>query len=333
MAPFSTKETMHNKTFIRLIVSILLLALLTGCSLFATPEPTDEQAQPNNLPGPTEVPTETNIPDIPTETPIPPTDTPTATHTFTEVPTETPTATFTPTEIPSNTPTEEPPLLVVDRDAVCRSGPGMDYPIVGYQSAGDSPNVIGKSETERVWWVITYEGKGEPCWIVDDIVSLAGNVASLPITEPPPTPAAGSPSLPAGEGLYYFLVAENSGGPFGCGDGLLYLYFGKPRTGDMVADITTALTALFANKHQYYNGLFNPAYATSLRVEDVEATAWEREIYIWLRGEVPRPNDKCHALRMRAQIWETIEIQFPDVQHAVIFVNNALLGDILVTGW
>jgi len=38
-------------------------------------------------------------------------------------------------------------------------------------------------------------------------------------------------------------------------------------------------------------------------------------------------------LRMRAQVWETIEIQFPEVQHAVPRVHNALLGDLLVTGW
>lgn len=311
---------MNKKNFTVFLVYVLVLIMLAGCSLSSTAEPTD-------------LPTETNTPEAPTETVVPPTETPTVTSTYTDVPTETPTLTFTPTNIPTDTPTEEPPSLVVDLDAVCRSGPGMDYPIVGYQSAGDSPTVIGKSEAEPIWWVITYAGKGEPCWIADDIVSIAGNVASLPITEPPPTPTSGAPSLPDGEGLYYFLVAENSGGPFGCGDSLLYLYPGKPRTGDMVADITTALTALFANKHQYYNGLYNPSYASSLRVEDVEATPGEREIYIWLRGEVAKPKDKCDSLRMRAQIWETIEIQFPDVQHAVIFVNNALLGDILVTGW
>lgn len=322
---------MNKKILIILLVNILLLTLLVGCNLTSAPEQDDDRGIPSKSPEPTDIPTETYSPDLPSETPVPPTAAPTATYTSTDVSTETPTATWTP--VPTNTPTEEPASLVVDRDAVCRSGPGVDYPIVGYQSAGDVPDVIGKSEAEPIWWVIKYEGKGEPCWIADEIVSVAGHVAGLPITEPPPTPSASSPSLPAGEGLYYFLVAENSGGPFACGDGLLYLYFGKPRTGDMVADITTALTALFANKHQYYNGLFNPAYATSLRVEDVEATPGEREIYIWLRGEVPRPQDKCHSLRMRAQIWETIEIQFPDVQHAVIFVNNALLGDILVTGW
>lgn len=325
---------MKNKVYHFLPAFVLLLVILTGCNLSSTQEPPVVPSQPTQTPEPVEQaaatntavpPTNTTVP--PTNTPIPPTDTPTATFTQTDPPTSTP------TDIPTSTPTQEPASLVVERDAVCRSGPGLDYNIVGYQSAGDIPDVIAKSDTDPLWWVIAYEGKADPCWIADEIVSVAGAVASLPVSTPPPTPTAAAPSGIEGEGIYYFLVAENTGGPFGCGDSLLYIYPGIERTGDSVIDIQRALTALFANKHQYYNGLYNPTYRSSFTVTDVDIVDGEIEMQVYLRGDFAVPIDKCDALRMRAQIWETIETQNPESQHAVIFLNNALLGDKLVMGW
>jgi len=223
---------------------------------------------------------------------------------------------------------------VVDRDAVCRSGPDTDYPIVGYQSAGDIPVVIAQSNTDPIWWVIEYEGKDAPCWIADEIVTVAGGVASLPVLEPPPTPTAKPPSnAGGGENIFYYLVKEDTGGPFACGDSLLYIDTGIPYTGDTTVDIQTALNAMFSNKHEYYNGLYNPMYRSTLRTADVDIIEKEHEFQIYMVGDFAKPKDKCDALRMRAQVWETAERQNPENQKAVIFVHGALLGDLLVTGW
>lgn len=191
----------------------------------------------------------------------------------------------------------------------------------------------GVVEGDLFWWHIHVKDGEVSCWIADTVVSVAGSTASVPRLTPPPTPTEAPISASGGEGIYYFLVAENTGDPFACGDSLLMIYPGIARTGDAQVDITNALNALLSNKHQYYNGLYNPMYASSLRVSDVDVFPGEPESNVWLAGDFARPKDKCDSLRMRAQVWETIEIQFPEVGHAVIRANNALLGDLLETGW
>ncbi len=223
--------------------------------------------------------------------------------------------------------------MLVELDAVCRTGPGTNYPIVGYLSAGDGAAIDGVVEADPVWWFIQIDNGEKACWISDNVVAVAGSVAGVPHLTPPPTPTNEPISVPQGEGIYYFLVAVGTGGPFGCGDDLLYIYPGIERTGDLEVDITNALTALFANNYEYYNGLYNPMHASSLRVEDVEALPGESEINVTLRGDFARPKDRCDSQRMRDQVWETIELQFREVGHAVIRVHRALLGDLLVTGW
>ncbi|MBC8506424.1 MAG: hypothetical protein ISR58_01575 [Anaerolineales bacterium] len=282
----------------------------------------------------------------PTSSPVPPSATikaPTATWTLTVTdtlipPTETQTATQIPptktsTSTPTQTPTPIPPAMLVDQNAVCRTGPGTNYPIIGYLSIGDAPAIEGVVEGDLLWWLIYIAEGDKTCWISDNVVTVGGNVTGVPVLTPPPTPTGEPASNIGGDGIYYFMVAENTGGPFGCGDSLLYIAPGIERTGVLEVDITNALNALFSNNYQYYNGLYNPMHASSLRVEDVEPGPAEGETTVWLRGDFAKPKDKCDSLRMRAQVWETIEIQFPDVQHAVIRVHNALLGDLLVTGW
>jgi len=57
-------------------------------------------------------------------------------------------------------------------------------------------------------------------------------------------------------------------------------------------------------------------------VEDGRAT-------IWLSGKFVKPKDKCEAERIHLQVWRTAS-QFAEVTHRpVIYVNNALLGDLL----
>ena len=307
---------------------IFFSIIIAGCSFQSKGQPT---STPSPLSATPIFPTETVTPAL-SKTPIPATETSTATqppptNTFTN------TSTNTPTNTPTKTPTEVPPSLLVEQNAVCRTGSGTNFQIAGYLSEGDTTSINGVVEGDLLWWFIQIDEGEKTCWISDNVVTVSGSVASVPRMTPPPTPTSVAISVPQGEGIYYFLVAEDTGGPFGCGDSILYIYPGIERTGVLTVDITNALNALFSNKHQYYNGLYNPMYASSLRVTDVDAIPGEPEIQVWLAGDFARPKDKCDSFRMRAQVWETIEIQFPEVPHAVIRVHNALLGDLLVTGW
>ena len=299
----------------RLISLFLLLMLfLTGCSFSAQVEPT---IAPSDTPIP---PTETVAPPTTTETLVPPTVTPTKTL----EPTATNTATSTPV----------PPSLVVSVDlgAVCRTGPDLNFAIAGYLPVGNTPALLARSETDPVWWQVELTENAVTCWVSDLVVTVEGDVESLPQITPPPIPTAASVSAQAGSGIYYFVTSTDSGGPFGCekGDSLLYVFTGKSRTGILEDDVATALNALFSNHNQYYNGLYNPMYASSLRVGDVDFSPGDPEAYIWLAGDFVRPKDKCESQRMHDQVWETVEIQFPEISHAVIRVHNALLGDLLV---
>ncbi len=291
---------------------IVFAVLLVGCNPVETPPSATVTA--------TDVPaTSTDTPVPPTATPVPPTDTSTPLPSATDTPTDT------------NTPTPIPPSLEVSQNAVCRIGPGLAYPIESYLVPGDVLIPSGFVDGETRWWFGAFETEQEEitCWISEQVVALSGDASILPTLTPPPLPTASpTPTSEKGE-IYYFLVAEDTGGPFGCGDGLVMVYPGIPRTGNFQKDVTAALNALFSNNHKYYNGFYNPMHASSLRVGDVDSPSGG-ETRINLAGNLAKPKDKCESQRMRDQVWMTVQQQFSEAGHAVIWMNNALLGDLLV---
>ncbi|MEA3351628.1 MAG: hypothetical protein U9Q82_13490 [Chloroflexota bacterium] len=301
------------------LILLVVAVLIVGCNpasqqqTFTPPAPTD-----------TDVPvsaTATSPP--PTDTPVPPTDTPTPSPSPTEPPTHTP------------TPTKEPAALEANQDAVCRIGPGLAFSIRKYLVAGEeAADVSGVVDADPKWWLITLASDDDvSCWIADQAVTVSGNVSALPILTPPPLPTASPVPTLVGGGLYYFLIAENTGGPFGCGDGIVRVYPGIPRTGNFSQDVAAALNALFSNHQKYFNGFYNPMYASSLRVGDVDRPSSSGgDTNIHLSGDLVRPKDKCESQRMHDQVWQTIYQQFSESGHAVIRVNRGLLGDLLVIG-
>ncbi len=117
----------------------------------ATPAATVTRAAPTATPSP--LPTATAVPTA-TRTPLP-TARPSAT------PTRQPTATAT----ASATPT--PLLAVVLKGANLRSGPGMDFGVIGGAAAGDSLSIIGRSDSGE--WVQVSTGE----WIYAELVQIA----------------------------------------------------------------------------------------------------------------------------------------------------------------
>lgn len=94
----------------------------------------------------------------------------------------------------------------------------------------------------------------------------------------------------------------------------------------MDTDVTAALNALFSNHNQYVNGLYNPMYKSQLKAKGVEVVG--NNVKVYLAGNLVRPKDACESKRMHDQVWYTVA-QFSQ-SRAVIYLGNALLGDLLV---
>ncbi len=146
----------------------------------------------------------------PTAIPTPRPPTPTPTPTPTEVPsssTPTPTPTLTPTEAPA-TPqvTEHPQGEVIVAALNVRSGPGVDYPVIGGALAGDVFEIVGTNPTRDWLQVLTDEGElgwisGKPAY-----TRVLGSLDGVAIVEvpPPPEPVTGG----AGQGKLVFMTTS-----------------------------------------------------------------------------------------------------------------------------
>lgn len=125
----------------------------------------------SETPPPTLEPTQTLTPELPTITP-----------TFTETPSPTfiPTLAFTPTPVV--------PLLSVSVPTNCRVGPGRVYRQVGAILVGETAEVYGRDPTGRYWYIRNPDASSGFCWAWGEYAMVSGNIASLPVYTPPPTP-------------------------------------------------------------------------------------------------------------------------------------------------
>ena len=264
-------------------------------------------------------PTDTSVPSTSTASPIPPTET----HTVTL----SPSPTLTPSD--TATPTEEPPVATIYSYSVCRHGPGTAFTVHTYFEVDSSALVRGRLEDES-WLFVELPESGETCWIFNEIVDLNKEIAMMPVVTPPPLPTPAPVPTKTDEekalGVKYFLIIPDNGGPFACGDGLVYFYSGKKGKG-IEDDITVALNALFSVKTKYVNQYYNPIYESSLKVKDVVMENGHAHIY--LGGNFVKPKTECEAKRMHLQVWQTAS-QFAEIRvRPTIWVNDALLGDLL----
>jgi branched-chain amino acid transport system substrate-binding protein len=75
-----------------------------------------------------------------------------------------------------------------------RTGPGLAYDVIGQLNQGEQVQVIG-ANTDFSWLVIQF--RGQQGWISRAILEVFGNLNTLPIIQPPPTPTAlPSPTAP-----------------------------------------------------------------------------------------------------------------------------------------
>lgn len=142
----------------RMIALILAALWLAGCARSpesSTPPLTTQEANPVSL---TTASRPTDTPVAPTNTPVVPTATatapaPTATPlaaTDTPAPSATPTAS--PTSTAASTATPATPAFQVSGEiANVRTGPGVDYPVIGQVRQGDTFAITGRNASAS-WW-------------------------------------------------------------------------------------------------------------------------------------------------------------------------------------
>jgi hypothetical protein len=111
------------------------------------------------------------------------------------------------------------------------------------------------------------------------------------------------------------------------GDSVIPINTGQYRTGDVAADVATALRSLFV-KREFIAGLYNPVFRSNLYVDSVDFKPFSGLVSIRLSGTYVRSDDRCDTPRVRAQIWATIR-QFKGIKTIDILLNGNLLGDIL----
>lgn len=297
------------QTPIYLIPVLLLAAIVTGCGaggLGPLGRPTDTAT-----PTPTDEPTATPLPPTSTPTPLPPTATPTATSTF--------------TPSPSPTPTNVPPSLVVNQNAYCMNGPGEAHGVRTSFLAQATPPVVG-STADKNWYAVDVPELGATCWLWHSLVDLNGTLEQIPVLTPPAPPTQAAAPTASISGLKYFMIAPDTGGPFGCGDGLVYFSSGIKQKGSVPENIKAALNALFSVKTKDFGKYYNAVYNNHLKVRSVDFDPVSGKAVIHLGGSIPKPPNECESRRIHGQIWETAR-QFHGVKSIGIWLGNVPLGD------
>jgi SH3-like domain-containing protein len=110
------------------------------------------------------------------------------TDTATPVP-ETPTATVPPpTAEPTITPTPNFPAVTAKYPVSVRSGPGEEYEILDLFLEGQTAQIVGRYDLSPIgtWYLITRIGQGLNGWVWSGATDVSGDLATVPVLEPPP---------------------------------------------------------------------------------------------------------------------------------------------------
>jgi hypothetical protein len=125
-----------------------------------------------------------------------------------------------------------------------------------------------------------------------------------------------------------FLIAPADGGQLGrkvaCADSAVSVEVALAAPQPALEGSLAALLAL-PGPHHPASGLYNALYASPLTVERVERRG--PEVRVRLAGYVELAGP-CDGARLLAQLTETA-LQFPDVQHAVFWVGEHRLADLV----
>jgi hypothetical protein len=114
--------------------------------------------------------------------------TPTVSSNQVVLPTATPTIIGGPTATPSRTPTLVPVLAEAIGEANLRSGPGLDFDIIGMLTNGNPVPIVGRS-LRFPWYAVEWaDGPNGQAWVFDQLVIVIGDITTVPIVGEPELP-------------------------------------------------------------------------------------------------------------------------------------------------
>lgn len=109
------------------------------------------------------------------------------------LPTETLTPEFTATI--TLTPTPEVPMVSVSVNTNCRTGPNIQFDLIGALNVGQNAEVVGRYQN-GAYWIIKNPGSSGNCWLWGNYATVTGNTSNLPEFPSPPTPTPYPPLAP-----------------------------------------------------------------------------------------------------------------------------------------
>jgi hypothetical protein len=178
------------------------------------------------------------------------------------------------------------------------------------------------------WWSVEEPEFKASCWVSSEVVTVKGNVDSLPVFTPEPTPTTAPLPTIDQKGVIYYLIALNTGGPVGCGDSLIPVYTGIPSSGDLDRDIHNSLHTLLKLKVKDFGGLYNPLHNAHLNTGGISFNQTSGQVKVELNGSIPKPKDECEYHRVRGVLWETVR-HYKDVKGVTFWIGNKLVGDLI----
>ena len=102
-----------------------------------------------------------------------------------------------PTKYPTTTltasPTPQGVVGTMKSNVNVRTGPGENYPVIGQLKKGEQQQLVGASADFK-WYVIDF--RQQQGWLSASLVTVFGDVRSLPVVAPPPTPIPSATALP-----------------------------------------------------------------------------------------------------------------------------------------
>ncbi len=113
-------------------------------------------------------------------------------------PTETiaPTLTETATLPPTDTPTKEVVSITLSGNTNCRRGASTYFPVITVIPAGSVVEVIARNPESDYFFVRAAESDTGGCWIWKEFASVTGNLESLAVYTPVPTPLPTATNTP-----------------------------------------------------------------------------------------------------------------------------------------
>lgn len=121
-----------------------------------------------------------------------------------------PAVTETPAAVPTLTPTLERAEVTARVNANCRSGPGIEYPVLAVLPIGELAEAIGRSSAAD--WLQVRPDADQTCWLSVRTVETNFHAGDLPIVAAPPTP---TPAPAAIEGRVWHDQCSLRGGQAG----------------------------------------------------------------------------------------------------------------------